>query len=380
MWCERRDDGEQGLACRRLADARDGGVGDDVGGVVGWLGAVLDDAALAIAHLVVEVLALVGVDDVELRPARRVVALGAETAIAVEVLAHVRGVIPGRLQLRGDADRGVQLLPVVAVGAAVVGMLAGEQVGAGRPAQRDLGVEIGEVDATRDDELVEVGHVRRRPQPSVVGIGVIEHDHDDVRPRRVGQPGIVCAHGGPRRSPAEDRSERQRAGAADESIHMAKSSACPTMPSRVAHRPWRRSRGAGACPPYARFGLPSGRVQRTCNLAHPCPRADQALRRLHRCRCGRLRCLARPGLRLPRTQRRRQDQHHAHGRLHLTGDRGDAARPGPGPGQRRLGHPGTPRRGAPGRHAGHGADGPREPHHLRALLRSALRRVPPSCR
>ena len=80
---------------------------------------------------------------------------------------------------------------------------------------------------------------------------------------------------------------------------------------------------------------------------------------------------ARRGVRLPRPERRRQEQHHAHDRLRLAAHRRHAADPRPRPGDRRAGHPGAARRGAPGGHARPRADRAGEPADLRPLLRPA---------
>ncbi len=93
----------------------------------------------------------------------------------------------------------------------------------------------------------------------------------------------------------------------------------------------------------------------------PCPRADQAVRRLHGRRRDRLRRGARRVVRLPRPERRRQDEHDADDRLRLAGDRRHAPRARHGPARRRPADPGPDRRRAPAGHARHGADGPREP-------------------
>ena len=119
-------------------------------------------------------------------------------------------------------------------------------------------------------------------------------------------------------------------------------------------------------------------------LAHPCPRADQALRRVHRGRRHRLRRRARRVVRVPRAERRRQDLDDADDRLRLAGHRRarcavlgmDPARDGPRI-RARLGV--VPAAG----HARHRADRPREPRHLRPLLRPAAGRgraaAPTSC-
>ncbi len=83
-------------------------------------------------------------------------------------------------------------------------------------------------------------------------------------------------------------------------------------------------------------------------------------------------------LRLPGTQRRRQDQHDAHDRVRVAGVRGHAPDPGPRPRARRAADPRAPGRGAPAGHPRHGAVGSRQPGDLRAVLRAdAGRERPP---
>ena len=115
-------------------------------------------------------------------------------------------------------------------------------------------------------------------------------------------------------------------------------------------------------------------------LAHPCPRPDEALRRVHRRRRHRLRRRAGRGVRLPRAERRRQDLDDADDRLHLA-DRGRELRVlGQDPATDGPADPGAARRRAPAGHARHRADRPREPPHLRPLLRAAAGGVRPARR
>ena len=65
----------------------------------------------------------------------------------------------------------------------------------------------------------------------------------------------------------------------------------------------------------------------TDRRSDPCPRPDQAVRRVHRRRRHRLRRRARRGVRLPRPERRRQDLDDADDRLRLAGHRRRAAGP-----------------------------------------------------
>ena len=105
-------------------------------------------------------------------------------------------------------------------------------------------------------------------------------------------------------------------------------------------------------------------------LAHPCPRPDQAVRRLRGGRRHRLRRRARRIVRLPRAQRRRQDS-----TMRMIGcvspvTGGTLPVMGMDPATRRAADPRrlgvVPAAG----HARQGADGPREPRHLRPLLRA----------
>ena len=114
--------------------------------------------------------------------------------------------------------------------------------------------------------------------------------------------------------------------------------------------------------------------------AHPCPRPDQALRRLHRGGRHRLRRRARRIVRIPRTERRRQDLDDADDRLRLADDGGPALGHGHGPEHRRPADPRADRGGPAAGHARHRADRPREPADLRALLRPRLEGDRPASR
>ncbi len=128
--------------------------------------------------------------------------------------------------------------------------------------------------------------------------------------------------------------------------------------------------------PNARTGG-RARCQRATQprFAHPCPRADEALRRPDRGRRHRLRRRAGRVVRVPRAQRRRQDLGDADDRLRLAAVGRHAARPRHGPGRGRAAHPRPTRRRAPAGHARHRADRPREPPDLRPLLRAVAGRV-----
>ena len=77
---------------------------------------------------------------------------------------------------------------------------------------------------------------------------------------------------------------------------------------------------AHPCPtPACTMPRPCPTPRRT--LAHPCPRPDEALRRVHRRRRRRLRRRARRIVRVPGSQRRRQDLDDADDRLRLAGHR-----------------------------------------------------------
>ena len=124
---------------------------------------------------------------------------------------------------------------------------------------------------------------------------------------------------------------------------------------------------------HARHPRVAGRVRPRHlgdHLAHPCPRTDQDVRRVHRGGRRRLRRRARRIVRVPGPERRRQDVDDADDRLCLAHHRRHAADHGHGPGDGRSADPRTARRRAPAGHPRHGADGPREPHHLRPLLRA----------
>src|SRR6266550_1762862 len=110
------------------------------------------------------------------------------------------------------------------------------------------------------------------------------------------------------------------------------------------------------------FGYP-------CRRACPCPWPDQALRQTGRGRRDRLRRPVGRGVRLPRTERRRQDVDDAHDRLRLVAVRWRASRARPRSGDRRPANPSEAGGGAPGGHARHGTPGRRKPAHLRPLLR-----------
>ena len=108
-------------------------------------------------------------------------------------------------------------------------------------------------------------------------------------------------------------------------------------------------RSRGTMRTHARHPRVAGRVRPrhvVDPLAHPRPRTDQAVRRVHRRGRRRLRCGARRIVRLPRAEWRRQDVHDADDRLRLADHGRHAADHGHGPGH---GRPADPR--APGRRA-----------------------------
>src|SRR4051794_5065338 len=120
--------------------------------------------------------------------------------------------------------------------------------------------------------------------------------------------------------------------------------------------------------------------RRRPRAAHPRPRFDQEVRRLHGRRRDRLRRGQRRELRLPGPERRWQDEHDAHGRVRVARDLRGAADSGSGPGGRRAADPRPAGRRAAAGHARHRALGPGQPRHLCALLRAGPVRGAPEGR
>ena len=134
--------------------------------------------------------------------------------------------------------------------------------------------------------------------------------------------------------------------------------------------------------PTAVHPVPTGTLdvhgQRIDTAPHPCPSADQAIRDADRRGRDRLRRGARRIVRVPGTQRRRQDVRHADDRVRLAGLRWRALRPGHGSTDRWAADSGPVGGGAAAGHARPGADGLGQPRDLRPLLRPPAGRHPTS--
>ena len=183
------------------------------------------------------------------------------------------------------------------------------------------------------------------------------------RPRVGGRPGVgaagLCpAHGARRPGDAHPRGGLRRALDRGDPLR-------PTG-RRDQGRPGCGRPGLTVSWPSAPGTTVGSRDHRTPRV---CARARQALRRRDRGRRHRRGGPAGRGLRVPRPQRRRQELDHADDRLRLPALRRRAAGLRARPGRGRVEDPRAPRRGAAGGHPRHRAPGPRQPAHLRRLLR-----------
>ena len=190
---EERDPHEERLSRgRAAAHDLDGLVCVDVRLVRRRVPPVLHERPVLVDRVAVELVRGVVDRAVPLRPAGRDLVL-VEVAVSVQVLADVDRLVARALEPDGKGVLVVQRV-VAAVGrlvrehAVVVGVLAGEEGGAGRAAERERREAVVEGRSLGDEQPLDVLHDADRLDGLVVG-----HDHDDVRPLR--RPGMCsrCA-------------------------------------------------------------------------------------------------------------------------------------------------------------------------------------------
>ncbi len=189
---EDREDGEDRLICRRLLHVHDHAIAHHPGGV----DALHLDRALLGLQREVEVIAVVELDRVELRPAGSVLIplrRGQQVRV-VEVLADEERCVACVFHRITDVLGRVELEGVVVDEATVVGVQPRQSAAASRAAQRYLADRVIELEAVVDEVIDEVGGSRGVvPQATVVGWHVVDVEHDDVG-RIIGQRGWL-AHG-----------------------------------------------------------------------------------------------------------------------------------------------------------------------------------------
>ena len=196
---EEADEGERRRVGRRVAQVLRHAPLRHQRRVVGGVLAVRDHAVPG-PQVVVEVLAVVLVDDVERIPARGVVAdfaawhLGAE---GIEVLANEHRRVADGLELGPQRRARVEGHGDVAGDTGVYRVLPGQRVGSSRAAQGGLGNGLAERHALLREEP---GQGRRPPfivpEPAVVGVHIVEVEHDDVGRRPSSRDRRCLALGG----------------------------------------------------------------------------------------------------------------------------------------------------------------------------------------